>query len=123
MNKKVLLIVGLIAVAGVGYYFYTSSKKSIGSGGSVDGGSGDGGSGDGGSGDGGDGGTRSATNTGIKGLKGADRKDFRQGTREVCQEKYGSGKDYRDCKKRVKDGGVAFDGGFMDDFSDDNFGL
>jgi len=120
MNKKVLLIVGLIAVAGVGYYFYTSSKKSIGSGGSGDGGSGDGGSGDGGS---GDGGTRSATNTGIKGLKGADRKDFRQGTREVCKEKYGSGKDYRDCKKRVKDGGVAFDGGFMDDFSDDNFGL
>jgi hypothetical protein len=51
-------------------------------------------------------------NTGIKGLKGSDRRDFRKETRATCEEKYGSGRDYRQCKRRVKDGGVAFTGDF-----------
>jgi len=50
--------------------------------------------------------------TGIKGLRGEDRRDFRKETRATCEEKYGSGKDYRQCKRRVKDGGVAFTGDF-----------
>ena len=33
----------------------------------------------------------------------------------MCKEKYGRGKDYRDCKKRVKGGGVAFDGSDIQD--------
>jgi hypothetical protein len=49
---------------------------------------------------------------GIKGLRGEDRRDFRKETRATCEEKYGSGKDYRQCKRRVKDGGVAFTGDF-----------
>jgi len=128
MDKKNLIyIVGGLIVVGIGYYIFKSTKgedssngeetKSIGGG---DGGSGSGG--DGGS-SGGDGTTPTSTNTGIKGLKGKDRSDFRKDTRTICQEKYGSGKDFRDCKERVRKGGVAFDGGFMDDFADDNFGL
>jgi hypothetical protein len=50
--------------------------------------------------------------TGIKGLRGEDRRDFREETRDVCAEKYGKGKDYRQCKRRVKDGGSAFEGDF-----------
>jgi hypothetical protein len=50
--------------------------------------------------------------TGIKGLRGEERRDFRKETRATCEEKYGSGRDYRQCKRRVKDGGVAFTGDF-----------
>ena len=49
---------------------------------------------------------------GIKGLRGEDRRDFRKDTRATCEEKYGSGKDYRQCKRRVKDGGSPFEGDF-----------
>jgi hypothetical protein len=51
-------------------------------------------------------------NTGIKGLKGSERRDFRKETRATCEEKYGKGRDYNQCKKRVKKGGVAFTGNF-----------
>jgi hypothetical protein len=50
--------------------------------------------------------------TGIKGLKGEDRRDFREETRDICREKYGKGDDYRKCKRRVKDGYNAFTGDF-----------
>ena len=56
--------------------------------------------------------------TGIKGLKGSDRKDFRKDTRATCEEKFGSGKDYRQCKRRVKGGGIPFEGDF-DEFEKD----
>jgi hypothetical protein len=56
--------------------------------------------------------------TGIKGLKGSDRRDFRKDTRATCEEKFGSGKDYRQCKRRVKKGGVPFEGDF-DEFERD----
>ena len=126
-KKNIIYIVGGLIVVGIGYYIFKSTKsedssnveetKSSGGGdGSI---GGDGGSGSGS----GDGTTPTSTNTGIKGLKGEDRRDFRKDARTICQEKYGSGKDFRDCKERVRKGGVAFDGGFMDDFADDNFGL
>jgi hypothetical protein len=116
-KKKILIGVGLIAlVGGISYYFYNKSKNT----------------------DTGDTSgdsestkstsasqesapaietatataTDSSTGTGIKGLKGSDRRDFRKETRATCEEKYGSGKDYRQCKRRVKDGGVAFTGDF-----------
>lgn len=38
------------------------------------------------------------------------RKERRRDRRATCEEKYGRGKDYRQCKKRVRKGGVAFDG-------------
>jgi hypothetical protein len=121
-KKKILIGVGLIAlVGGISYYFYNKSKNT----------------------DTGDTSgdsestkstsasqesapaietatataTDSSTGTGIKGLKGSDRRDFRKETRATCEEKYGKGKDYRDCKKRVKKGGVPFTGDF-DEFEE-----
>ena len=121
-KKKILIGVGLIAlVGGISYYFYNKSKNT----------------------DTGDTSgdsestkstsasqesapaietatataTDSATSTGIKGLKGSDRRDFRKETRATCEEKYGKGKDYRECKRRVKKGGVPFTGDF-DEFEE-----
>lgn len=51
-------------------------------------------------------------NTGIQGLRGSDRRDFRKETRATCEEKYGKGRDYNQCKRRVKSGGLAFTGDF-----------
>lgn len=56
--------------------------------------------------------------TNIKELKGKEKREFRKETRDICKEKYGKGKDYRQCKSRVKKGGVAFIGDF-DDFEND----
>ena len=121
-KKKILIGVGLIAlVGGISYYFYNKSKNT----------------------DTGDTSgdsestkstsasqesapaietatataTDSSTGTGIKGLKGSDRRDFRKDTRATCEEKYGKGKDYRECKRRVKKGGVPFTGDF-DEFEE-----
>jgi hypothetical protein len=130
-NKKVIIVVGLIALAGVGFYLWNRSKKagdtgtdenSVGdkkTGGAVSGGkttvsndvvdvvdeSKEG----------------SSSGTNIKDLKGKEKREFRKETRDVCAEKYGKGlvnKKYNDCKKRVKGGGVAFTGDF-DDFQND----
>jgi hypothetical protein len=123
-KKKILIGVGLIAlVGGISYYFYNKSKNSNTGNTDEDSGS-----------------TKStsatnetseapatetatetatdsSTGTGIKGLKGSDRRDFRKDTRATCEEKFGKGKDYRDCKKRVKKGGVPFTGDF-DEFEE-----
>lgn len=125
-KKKILIGVGLIAlIGGISYYFYNKSKNTDTGGTNEDSGS-----------------TKStsasqesapasapaietatataidsATSTGIKGLKGADRRDFRKETRATCEEKYGKGKDYRECKRRVKKGGVPFTGDF-DEFEE-----
>ena len=119
-KKKILIIVGVVAVIGIGYYMYNKSKKS------AEGGA--------------EGGaeapadaTKSAeasaesstqtdpsvkTGTSIKDLKGKDKKDFKKETKDVCREKYGKGKDFRDCQKRVKKGGVAFDGTYYESIND-----
>ncbi len=52
----------------------------------------------------------SIVGTNIKDLRGAEKRMFRKETRDVCRDKYGKGKDFRDCKKRVKSGGLAFTG-------------
>lgn len=119
-KKKILIIAGVVTVVGVGLYMWNKSKKDTqvgeegGSEGSLDvsnasttrimetlpeitestkGGS---------------------SGTNIKDLKGKDKREFRKETRDICKEKYGSGKDYRQCKSRVKSGGVAFTGDFYD---------
>lgn len=123
-KKKILIGVGLIAlVGGISYYFYNKSKNSNTGNTDEDLGS-----------------TKStsatnetseapasapatetatdsSTGTGIKGLKGSDRRDFRKDTRASCEEKFGKGKDYRECKRRVKKGGVPFTGDF-DEFEE-----
>jgi hypothetical protein len=48
--------------------------------------------------------------SGTIGGTSLSRKEKRQERRDICGEKYGKGKDYRQCKKRVRKGGVAFDG-------------
>jgi hypothetical protein len=117
-TKKIILLVGGLVVVGTAIYFITKKPK-------------DGESGSG------SGELKSATattdatltadagipSTGIKGLKGKDKKGFKKDAQTICTEKYGKGKDYRECMKRLKtEGGVAFDGTF-DYFTDDNFGL
>jgi len=116
-TKKIILLVGALAVVGTAIYFITKKPK-------------DGASESGG--------LKSAdaptdapngtptdgtASTGIKGLKGKDKRGFKKDANAICTEKYGTGKDYRDCKKRLKtEGGVAFDGSF-EYFTEDNFGL
>ena len=120
-KKTIIYIVGGIAVLGIGYYLYTKNKNksSTAQSGATEGGATEGDA------------TKSATaedgsttpegatpKTGqnIKDLKGKEKGAFRKDTREVCEEKYGkNNKAYRDCKKRVKDGGVAFDGSDIQD--------
>jgi|688.fasta_scaffold08988_16 hypothetical protein len=116
-KKKILIIVGIVAVVGIGYYMYNKSKKT------AEGGA-----------EGGAEAPADATKSAeapadatatakagqnIKDLKGKEKRDFRKGTKDVCREKYGKGKDYRECQKRVKGGGVAFDGSDFDQWEND----
>jgi hypothetical protein len=111
-KKKILIIAGVVAVAGVGLYLWSRSRKSNETVGSESVGA------------------TSESETkkiasetsqattkeqgqNIKDLKGKVKREFRKETRDVCAEKYGKGlfnKKYNDCKKRVKKGGIAFDG-------------
>lgn len=50
----------------------------------------------------------------IKDLKGGEKREYRRDVKDICREKYGKGKDYRQCKRRVKKGGVPFDGMYSD---------
>ena len=114
-TKKIILLVGGLVVVGGAIYFITKKPKD----GASESASGE---------------LKSATastdatstdvpSTGIKDLKGKDKRGFKKDANAICTEKYGKGKEYRDCKKRLKtEGGVAFDGTF-DYFTDDNFGL
>ncbi len=116
MDKKVIYIIGGVAVLGIGYYLYTRNKKKTATT-PTDETATDGGetksaetgattpSGD----------TPAKAGQNIKELKGKEKRAFRKDVRDVCNEKYGRGKDYRDCKKRVKGGGVAFDGSDIQD--------
>lgn len=116
MNKKLIYIIGGVAVLGIGYYLYTRNKNKSASA-TTDETATDGSetksaetgattpSGD----------TPAKAGQNIKELKGKEKRAFRKDVRDVCNEKYGRGKDYRDCKKRVKSGGVAFDGSDIQD--------
>jgi hypothetical protein len=118
MDKKVIYIIGGLAVVGIGYYLYTRNKNKSLVGGATEGGTTEGDA------------TKSATaedgattpegatpKTGqnIKDLKGKEKGAFRKDVRDICREKYGKGKDYNQCKNRVKKGGVAFDGSDIQD--------
>jgi len=116
MNKKLIYIIGGVAVLGIGYYLYTRNKKKTATTPTDETAT--------------DGGETKSAETGattpsndtpakagqnIKELKGKEKRAFRKDVRDECNEKYGRGKDYRDCKKRVKGGGVAFDGSDIQD--------
>jgi len=118
MDKKIIYIIGGVAVLGIGYYLYNRNKKksdmpstdaTATEGGETKSASAETGatapSGD----------TPAQTGQNIKDLKGKEKRAFRKDVRDICNEKYGRGKDYRDCKKRVKSGGVAFDGSDIQD--------
>ena len=116
MDKKIIYIIGGVAVLGIGYYLYNRNKKKSAmpstdatatEGGEAKSASAETG-GDAPSGD-----TPAPTGQNIKDLK--EKGAFRKDVRDMCKEKYGRGKDYRDCKKRVKGGGVAFDGSDIQD--------
>lgn len=114
-KKKMIYIIGGIAVIGIGYYLYNKSQKKsaeLGGDGSIQAGA-DTKVADAGADAGATTPEGSTTKAGqnIKDLKGKEKRGFRKDVRDICKEKYGSGKDYRQCKNRVKDGGVAFDGG------------
>jgi len=119
-KKTIIYIVGGIAVLGIGYYLYTKNKNksATAQSGATEGGATEGDA------------LKSATaedgattpegatpKTGqnIKDLKGKEKGAFRKDTRDICKEKYGKGKDFNQCKDRVKKGGVAFDGSDIQD--------
>jgi len=119
-KKTIIYIVGGIAVLGIGYYLYTKNKNksATAQSGATEGGATEGDA------------LKSATaedgattpegatpKTGqnIKDLKGKEKGAFRKDTRDICKEKYGRGKDFNQCKDRVKKGGVAFDGSDIQD--------
>jgi hypothetical protein len=119
-KKTIIYIVGGIAVLGIGYYLYTKNKNksATAQSGATESGATEGGA------------TKSATaedgamtpegatpkaGQNIKDLKGKEKGAFRKDVRDICREKYGRGKDYNQCKDRVKKGGVAFDGSDIQD--------
>ena len=118
MNKKLIYIIGGVAVIGIGYYLYTRNKNKSASA-TTDGTATEGGetksasAETGGDAPSGDAPTKEGQN--IKDLKGKEKGAFRKDVRDMCREKYGRGKDYNQCKDRVKKGGVAFDGSDMQD--------
>lgn len=130
-KKKMIYIIGGIAVIGIGYYLYNKSQKKsteLGAGSPSEAGADTKGA-DAGAGEGAttpEGSTPKAGQS-IKDFKGKERRGFRKDARTTCKEKYGSGKDFRECMKRVKDGGVAFDGGYDEELYysniDNNFDL
>ena len=118
MDKKIIYIIGGVAVLGIGYYLYNRNKKKSAMP-STDATATEGGEAKSASAETGatatSGDTPAPTGQNIKDLKGKEKGAFRKDVRDMCKEKYGSGKDYRDCKKRVKGGGVAFDGSDIQD--------
>jgi hypothetical protein len=117
MDKKVIYIIGGLAVVGIGYYLYTRNKNKSASA-TTDATATEGGATKSASAEDGattpEGATPKAGQN-IKDLKGKEKGAFRKDVREVCRNKYGKGKDYRDCLERVKGGGVAFDGSDIQD--------
>ena len=122
MDKKIIYIIGGVAVLGIGYYLYNRNKKKSAmpstdatatEGGEAKSASAETGAETGGDAPSGDAPAQAGQK--IKDLKGKEKRAFRKDARDVCNEKYGRGKVYRDCKKRVKGGGVAFDGSDIQD--------
>jgi len=114
-----IYIIGGIAVIGIGYYLYNKSQKKsteLGGGSPSEAGADTKGA---------DAGADAGATTpegstpkagqNIKDFKGKEKRGFRKDARATCKEKYGSGKDFNQCMKRVKGGGVAFDGGYDDE--------
>jgi len=118
MDKKIIYIIGGVAVLGIGYYLYNRNKKKSAMP-STDATATEGGEAKSASAETGDtapsGDAPAKAGQNIKDLKGKEKGAFRKDVRDMCKEKYGSGKDYRECKKRVKGGGVAFDGSDIQD--------
>jgi hypothetical protein len=56
--------------------------------------------------------------SGTVGGTSLSRKERRQDRKATCREKYGKGKPYRQCKRRVRKGGVAFDGSTQFEYND-----
>ena len=118
MNKKLIYIIGGVAVLGIGYYLYTrnknksamvSSDEMATEGGETKSASAE----TGGNAPSGDAPAQAGQK--LKDLKGKEKRAFRKDAREICREKYNRGKDYRECLERVKGGGVAFDGSDIQD--------
>ena len=111
-----MLIIGIIAIAGIGYYMYTKSKKAT----TDDTGTGDTGTGATGTG---------ATGTGATGAETPTTKsgaivplETRKDKKNACGRKPLNKKKREEWQKCVDSGGVAsFDGDY--DNLDDNFGL
>lgn len=111
-KKKILILIGVASIIGIGIYLFNKNKKpsqmnttddaEVNSKTATDSANT----------------TDSPNTTKIADLKGKEKREFRKKTRDICKEKYGKGKDYRQCKSRVKKGGVAFIGDF-DDFEND----
>ena len=118
MDKKIIYIIGGVAVLGIGYYLYNRNKKKSAMP-STDATATEGGEAKSASAETGatspSGDAPAKAGQNIKDLKGKEKGAFRKDVRDMCKEKYGSGKDYRECKKRVKGGGVAFDGSDIQD--------
>jgi len=118
MDKKIIYIFGGVAVLGIGYYLYNRNKKKSATASSdataTEGDATKSASAEtGGNTPSGD--TPAKAGQNIKDLKGKEKRAFRKDVRNICNEKYGRGKDYRKCKRRVKSGGVAFDGSDIQD--------
>ena len=122
MDKKKMLIIGIIAIAGIGYYMYTKSKKPT-----TD--ESDSGTGDSGTGTGtGDSGTGTgatetgATETATTKSGGIKPLETRKDKKKACGRRPLSKKKREEWQKCVDSGGVASFDGDYDNF-DDNFGL
>ena len=116
-----MLIIGIIAIAGIGYYMYTKSKKAS----TSDAETGTGATGTGATGTG-------ATETGATGTTGAETPTTKSGAivplvtrkdkKNACGRRPLNKKKREEWQKCVDSGGVAsFDGDY--DNLDDNFGL
>jgi hypothetical protein len=123
-KKKMIYIIGGIAVIGIGYYLYNKSKKKsteLGGDGSSEAGADTKGADTKGADAGADAGATTPEGStpkagqSIKDFKGKEKRGFRKDARTTCREKYGRGKNFNQCMKRVKGGGVAFDGGYDDE--------
>jgi hypothetical protein len=127
MDKKKMLIIGIIAIAGIGYYMYTKSKKPTTD--ESDSGTGDSGTGTG-TGDSGTGtgttetGTTEtgATETATTKSGGIKPLETRKDKKKACGRRPLIKKKREEWQKCVDSGGVASFDGDYDNF-DDNFGL
>jgi len=123
MDKKIIYIIGGVVVLGIGYYLYNRNKKKSATASSdataTEGRATEGDATKSASAETGanapSGDTPAKAGQNIKDLKGKEKRAYRKDVRDICNEKYGRGKDYRECKRRVKSGGVAFDGSDIQD--------